>query len=189
MLPLGNAGRASSPVGNIPRGRAAGADSSHGGRYTAPVLARVPLPAAPRPPMSPAFRFPALQKGLLLFWAIWLSLVVVTNLGDALKVAGVLPAAWTLASYNYTLLAQTVGAHGVPAAVAALLFGGAVLWQALAAGLFWRAFRALCRGRPATSDEVTQAFVVSLAGAPRGARPLLSPGRLRRPASARHRPR
>jgi hypothetical protein len=113
--------------------------------------------------MHASLRLPALHKGLLLFWALWLTLVAATNVLDALKQLGLLPESWTLASYNYTLVAQTVGAHGVPAAVAALLFGGAVLWELLAAALFWRAFAALRRGRPATGDEVTQAFVVSLA--------------------------
>jgi hypothetical protein len=113
--------------------------------------------------MHASLRVPALHGGLLLFWALWLTLVAATNVLDAMKQLGLLPESWTLASYNYTLVAQTVGAHGVPAAVAALLFGGAVLWELLAAGLFWRAFAALRRGRPATGDEVTQAFVVSLA--------------------------
>lgn len=113
--------------------------------------------------MLERLRFSTLQAGLLLFWAVWMSLIVLTNLLDALKTLGALPESWTLASYNYTLVVQTVGAQGVPAGVAAVLFAGAVAWELLAAGLLWRAFAAMLRGRGGASPEVTQAFVVSLA--------------------------
>jgi hypothetical protein len=108
-------------------------------------------------------RFSTIQKGLLLFWAIWLTLIALTNFFDALRQLGLLPEGWTFASYNYDLVRQTVGAHGVPAGIAAALFGGVIFWEALAAGLFWRAFAAVRRGRPGTSDEVSQAFTVGLA--------------------------
>jgi hypothetical protein len=113
--------------------------------------------------MLDRLRFSTLQAGLLLFWAIWLSLIVLTNLADALKVLGVLPESWTLASYNYRLVEQTVGAHGVPAAVAAVLFAGVIAWELLAAGLFWRAWTAFRRDGDGAGREVTQAFVVGLA--------------------------
>ena len=113
--------------------------------------------------MISRFRFSTIQKGLLLFWAIWLTLVASTNLFDALKRIGLLPEGWTLASYNYDLVKETVGAHGVPAGVATVLFGGVIVWEWLAAVLFWRAFLAVRRGRPGTGEEVSQAFVVGLA--------------------------
>lgn len=113
--------------------------------------------------MLERLRFSTLQAGLLCFWAVWTSLIVLTNLHDALKTVGALPQSWTLASYNYTLVVQTVGAQGVPVGVAAVLFAGAVAWEALAAGLLWRAFAAMRRGRGGASPAVTQAFVVSLA--------------------------
>jgi hypothetical protein len=113
--------------------------------------------------MLARLRFSTVQTGLVLFWAVWLSLIAMTNLFDALKQAGFLPGGWTLASYNYDLVVQTVGAHGVPVVVGALLFGMVIMWQGLAAGLFWRAYSGLRRGRPGTGADVTQAFVVSLA--------------------------
>jgi hypothetical protein len=113
--------------------------------------------------MTAPLRETALQKGLLGFWAAWTTLVAATNLFDAMKRGGILPDGWTLSSYNFDLVADTVGAHGVPRAAAALLFGGVILWQLLAAALLWRALGALRRGRPATAAEVTQAFAVSLA--------------------------
>jgi hypothetical protein len=113
--------------------------------------------------MLAKLRFSTLQTGLVLFWAIWLTLVTATNTCDGLKQLGVLPADFTLASYNFDLVRKTVGAHGVPAVIAAVLFAGVIVWEMLASGLFWRAWLALLRGRPGTADEITQAFAVSLA--------------------------
>jgi hypothetical protein len=104
-----------------------------------------------------------IQIGLVLFWAIWLSVVTATNVFDAMKQLGALPARFTLASYNFDLVAKTVGAHGVPAPVAAFLFAGVIAWELLACVLFWRAWAAMRRGAPGTAAEVTQAFAVSLA--------------------------
>ncbi len=108
-------------------------------------------------------RYSTIRAGLLLFWAVWLSLVTATNLFDAMKQLDLLPEGFTLASYNFALVVETVGAHGVPAAVAAFLFAGVIAWEALASILFWRAWAACRRGEPGTAQEVTQAFVVGLA--------------------------
>ena len=113
--------------------------------------------------MFAKLRFSTIQSGLVLFWAIWLTLVAVTNAFDTMKRLGALPADFTLASYNFDLVQKAVGVHGVPTIVAALLFAGVIGWELLASGLFWRAWLAMQRGKPGTADEVTQAFAVSLA--------------------------
>jgi hypothetical protein len=113
--------------------------------------------------MLERLRDSTLRSGLVLFWALWLTLVTVTNLTDALKQFGLLPDEWKFASYNYALVVETVGAFGVPASIAAALFGGVILWQVVAAGLLWRAFGVLRRGGDGQAAEVTQAFVVNLA--------------------------
>lgn len=103
------------------------------------------------------------QSGILLFWALWLTAVASTNLLDALKQLGVLPESWTLASYNFSLVANTVGAHGIPAAGAAVLFGGVILWELSAAVLFWLAFAAFRRGGDGRDPAVVRAFAATLA--------------------------
>lgn len=113
--------------------------------------------------MLARLRFSTLQAGLVLFWAMWLTLVATTNLFDALRHLGALPPHFSLASYNFELVQKTVGAHGVPASVAAFLFAGVVAWELLASVLFWRAWTAMKGGQPGTAASVTQAFVVSLA--------------------------
>ena len=107
--------------------------------------------------------FSSLQIGLVLFWAIWLTAVTTTNIFDAGKQLGILPAGFTMASYNFDMIAKTVGAHGVPTAVAALLFAGAIAWELAASALLWRAGLVMYRGAPGTAPEVVQAFAVSLA--------------------------
>jgi hypothetical protein len=93
-----------------------------------------------------------LKRGLLLFWATWLSVVFTTNLLDGAKALGVLDESWTFASGNYAFLTQTTSRHGTPEWLNAVLFAGVVGWEGLAAVLFWAAwwaFRGGGAGRPA----------------------------------------
>src|SRR5262249_9675849 len=80
-----------------------------------------------------------LKRGLLLFWAAFLSLVCLTNLLDGLKAVGLLPPGWPFASGNYRFLADTTARYGTPAWLDGLLFAGVVAWEGLAAALFWLA--------------------------------------------------
>jgi hypothetical protein len=97
-----------------------------------------------------------LKSGVLLFWAAWLTIVVATNVCDALKAGGALPAGWTFASGNWPLMLKVTGVHATPVPLVAALFLGVILWEALAAVLFWRAWAASGRGG-------LIAFIVSLA--------------------------
>ena len=97
-----------------------------------------------------------LKSGVLLFWAAWFTLVVLTNVFDALRAGRVLPAGWTFVSGNWELMLKATAVHGTPVAVVALLFLGVIVWEALAGVLFWRAWVAGGRGGLA-------AFTVGLA--------------------------
>lgn len=80
-----------------------------------------------------------LKRGLLLFWAAWLSVVFTTNLLDGAKALGVLGESWTFTSGNYAFLTQTTARYGTPAWANAVMFAGVIAWEGLAAVLFWRA--------------------------------------------------
>jgi hypothetical protein len=92
----------------------------------------------------PARHVVLLKRGLLLFWAAWLSLVVATNVLDGAKAAGLLGGSWAFASGNYAFLGQTTARYGTPGWVNGLLFAGVICWEGLAAvlfGLAWRTYR------------------------------------------------
>ena len=111
------------------------------------------------PPLSLA----TLKRGLLLFWAVWFTIVFLTNLFDALRALGVLGAGWRFASGNWAFLVETTAVYATPDWLRAVLFAGVIVWEGLAAALFWRAFRA---GRGDDGEgrrEVDAAFVVGLA--------------------------
>ena len=82
-----------------------------------------------------------LKRGLLLFWAVWLSIVVATNLLDGMKALGQLGESWAFASGNYRFLAETTARYGTPAWLNGVLFAGVVCWEGVAAVLFWLAWR------------------------------------------------
>ena len=89
-------------------------------------------------------------RGILLFWAIWFTIVFTTNACDALKALGVLPKSWLFASGNVDFMLGVTGRYGTPVVLTGLLFAGVVLWEAVAAALTWRAFaRAGTGGAPA----------------------------------------
>lgn len=113
--------------------------------------------------MIASLRFSTIRTGLVLFWSIWLTLVASSNTTDVLKRIGLLPEGWSFVSYNFDLIVQTVTPHSVPVWGAAILFGGVIVWEWLAAILFWRAFTALRRTEAGLPPEVAQAFTVSLA--------------------------
>ena len=87
-----------------------------------------------------------LKSGVLMFWAAWFTLVVLTNLFDALKAGRVLPAGWTFASGNWELMLKVTAVHATPVAIVGVLFLGVIAWEAGAAVLFWRAWAAGGRG-------------------------------------------
>ena len=100
---------------------------------------------------------------LLLFWAVWFSVVTLTNVGDALKHLGVLPAGFSFASGNFAFLQTVTAIHHTPVFLVALMFAGVILWEGLAAVLFYRAF---AKDRAASADAsstTTLAFTVSAA--------------------------
>jgi hypothetical protein len=102
-----------------------------------------------------------LKRLLLLFWATWLTVVFLTNLADAAKGLGLLGESWTFASGNWKLIQETTARYRTPAAVNAVLFAGVILWEAVAALLFWRASWSL-RDRNAARPAVYRAFTTSL---------------------------
>ena len=80
-----------------------------------------------------------LKRSLLLFWAVWLTVVFLTNAADAAKAAGLLGESCAFASGNYRFLTETTARYGTPGWANAALFAGVIVWEGLAAALFWRA--------------------------------------------------
>src|SRR5207249_432570 len=83
-----------------------------------------------------------LKQGIVLFWAVWLSITVFANICDGLKALELMGEGWKFASGNYALMRETTRKYSLPAWFVGLLFLGVVLWQGLSALLFWYAFSA-----------------------------------------------
>ncbi len=96
----------------------------------------------------------AIKRLLLFFWAAWLSVVVTTNLLEALQALGALPDTFKFVSGNWRWINQVMDPVGVPRSLQAVMFAGAVAWETLAAALFWRAL-ATYRGRPLEHERAT----------------------------------
>jgi hypothetical protein len=105
---------------------------------------------------GPAF----LKRSLLLFWAVWFTVVFLTNAADAAKAAGLLDASWMFASGNYGFVTECTARYGTPSWANALMFAGVIMWEGLAAFMFWRA-SSMFRGSSARSARYA-AFTTSL---------------------------
>jgi len=102
-----------------------------------------------------------LKRGLLAFWAIWFTLAALTNLADASRAFGIGPR-WRVTSGNYRLIQTVRQRAGVPRGIGDVLFAGAILWEALAGGLFWRAFACYRARTLGSTERVNQAFIGGL---------------------------
>ena len=85
------------------------------------------------------------KRALLLFWALYFTIVFASNLADAFQAMALLPEGFPFVSGNYALIVRVTGIYGTPDEINVTLFLGLLLWQALAVGLFWRAFRSYGR--------------------------------------------
>ena len=97
----------------------------------------------------------ALKLLLLFFWALWFTLVLLTNLFEGLKQLKILPEGWKFASKNFEQIVSATETYRSPAWLPRLLFLGVVLWQGVTTVFFWIAFVvALLAGRidPGTLD-------------------------------------
>jgi hypothetical protein len=95
-----------------------------------------------------------IKRTTLVFWAAWLSVVAATNVLDALGAVGALPSSFPFGSGNWRWINQVMDPLGVPRALQAALFGGAIAWETLAAAQFWWA-AAVYRGRPLSQEKAT----------------------------------
>jgi hypothetical protein len=80
-----------------------------------------------------------LKQGILLLWAIWLLMVTVMNIIEALKAARLLPAS-IKGSANWPLMLRVTAVYKTPTWLNGVLFAGVILWEAVATFYLWAAF-------------------------------------------------
>ncbi|MBN8825161.1 MULTISPECIES: hypothetical protein [unclassified Spirosoma] len=103
-----------------------------------------------------------IRAGLILFWALYFSIVWSSNTADALKTLSILPTNWTFVSGNYTLIVRVLAIYQSPTWLARLFFGGVILWEALGAIYFWKAFGAVNRQTLTQTASIHRAFGVTI---------------------------
>ena len=103
-----------------------------------------------------------LKRALLALWALWLTVVLTTNVVDGLKALGLLAASWPFASGNYGFLSATTARYGTPEWLNAALFLGVIAWEGTSAALFWLAWRTYRRQPDAGKGWRYAAFTSAL---------------------------
>jgi hypothetical protein len=96
----------------------------------------------------------SIKRLVLVFWASWLSVVVITNVLNGLQASGAISSSFKFVSGNWQWINQVMDPVGLPRGLQATLFAGAIVWEALASVLFWRAV-ATYRGLPLAQERAT----------------------------------
>lgn len=115
-------------------------------------------------PMTKSRSWHRLKQFLLLFWAVWFSIVVASNTADALCTLELLPAKFPLRSGNYQAIVEVTSAGQSSGRLAPILFAGVIAWEAACMSLFWFALAKFSRGAwGSRSGALALTFGVSLA--------------------------
>ncbi|MEZ4829603.1 MAG: hypothetical protein R3C61_25455 [Bacteroidia bacterium] len=112
--------------------------------------------------MKTTFTSIQFRKLILGFWGLYFILVFASNLTDGLRALGFFEKSIAFASGNYDLVARVTAIYSTPAWMVALMFVGLLLWELLAAVLFFRAWRWQKDTTRAHSGNLT-AFTFSIA--------------------------
>lgn len=102
-----------------------------------------------------------LKRLLLLFWAIWLTVVLLSNLADAGQALGVVGPSWMFASGNFKAIKVTTVRYGIADLWNTFLFAGVIFWEAIAVVLFWRALFSY-QGKKSGRSALYLAFTTTL---------------------------
>lgn len=105
----------------------------------------------------------SVKRGFLVYWALFMTIVWITNVFSGMKAAGWLSEDWSFASPNFELVAGSVGNLGGPRWLAGLLFIGVILWEGVAALLFWAAAARYGRKSRGIWGSVEVPFIVGFA--------------------------
>jgi hypothetical protein len=101
-----------------------------------------------------------LKQGIILMWAVWMSLVVILNVLDALKMSGRLPQTWKFASGNFWYISEVTKIYSTPAWINWVFFIIVIIWEAVGAVLLWGAWAGF---NGSTYAMLNAAWVVNLA--------------------------
>ncbi len=104
-----------------------------------------------------------LKHGVLLFWAVWFTIVFVTNLIDGLKGVHLMGNRWKFASGNWAAIKEITAIYKTLAWLAPILFAGTIAWAGVSTILMWRALVLFAGvGDPLGLGAVYAAFAASL---------------------------
>ena len=105
----------------------------------------------------------ALKRGVILYWSLWFTVVLATNVVHGLKALGIIREGWTLSFGDTRLLSSSVWIYGAPAGLHGFTLAGVVAAEALIAVLFWRAFSKFHGLKNADRLSLAAAFILTVA--------------------------
>ncbi len=81
-----------------------------------------------------------LKKIILLIWALWFTIVSLTNIFDALRNLGAMPDWFRFVSGNFQYISAVTSIYLLAAWLNAILFFFVIVWEAITSWLFFNAY-------------------------------------------------
>ena len=82
-------------------------------------------------------RLRLIKQGLLLFWALWFSIMFLSNLFNGLINLGFFPSYWLFYSGNFAMVANVISRYSSNIMFPAILFAAVLIVAIIVAILFW----------------------------------------------------
>ncbi len=102
-----------------------------------------------------------IKKALVFFWAIWFTVVFLSNLANLLRVFAILPKTFMFYSGNFAMVTKVISIYHLPHSFAVTLFILVILLEAcIMLSLWFAAFSYLCNMK--YIQRVNMAFLISM---------------------------
>ncbi len=111
--------------------------------------------------MLPSINLTSFKKTIVLFWALWWSIALWTDIVGAMAHVGWLNASWA-PDINYPFLAKSLEMYHAPQWMVVTFFIGIIVWSAVSTIAFIWAAKALKQPKSVWLKRAEKAFIISL---------------------------
>ena len=107
--------------------------------------------------------FRIFAQGIILMWALWISIVFLTDLFNLLVVFGILPDNFPASSHNLDWIRSFLKVYGMDNDVLCIsIFSIINIWAAIITLFYWRAFMSYFTNKNYYICRVMQAFILNM---------------------------
>lgn len=104
----------------------------------------------------------SIKQSIFVFWALWFSVVFLTNFSDALKALYLLPNTWLFSSGNWPFMKQVTAVYHTSLWMQAIIFSLILIGKIVVIFAFLKAFCSVLHKKSHVNNSVNIAFAIGL---------------------------